>query len=117
MAKIVSMGVYDIISKDSVPTTEIVSCIKHQHYFSDAAMYYISGYAPDIEEEPDPEPEPQKKGFIAGGSTLFGGGKASTSAQQTAPEDDLSVNAPHMDIALLRKTMKEETLREAQRDS
>lgn len=111
IAQMVGLGIYDIICKDNLPLTEIVSCCRHPKLFRDVSMYYLPDYIPDIEIPPEVEATaPQKKKFMSG---LLKG--KNTSLQETS-EQASTTAAPQMNIELLRKTLKEEAVRESQQD-
>lgn len=112
IAQIVGLGIYDIICKDSLPIAEVITCCWTPRLFRDVSQYYLPDYIPEIEPEPEVE-APKKKGFMAG---ILGGGKGGTSSVSQTVETTSAPSAPQMNVELLRKTMKEEAMREAQRD-
>lgn len=111
LTRLVGLGVYDIISKDKIPIDEVSQCVKYPRKFRDVAEFYISDYLPQIdvvEVEKESSNKNASGGFL-GGFGLFNKGK-----KAIADEDEPRPSTPQVDIQLLRKTIKEESIREAQ---
>lgn len=113
IAQIVGLGIYDIICKDSLSISEIISRCRTPRLFRDVSNFYLPDYIPDIELPPEVEPEaPVKKSFFAG----LHRGKNTATPTTMQKEASTTSTAPQINAELLRKALKEEATREAQKD-
>lgn len=124
LAAIVSLGIYDIISKNAVPVDDIVEHIRHPASFRDAAKYYSFREDSVIAVSPPSEPEEQPAsgkigGFFSALDNLRRRLPRESNREETGISTIQTVETgvkPQVDIELLRETMREEAIREAQRD-
>ena len=124
LAAIVSLGIYDIISKNAVPVDDIVEHIRHPASFRDAAKYYSFREDSVIAVSPPSEPEEQPaSGKIGGFFSALDNLRRRLPRESNREENGISTIQtvetgvkPQVDIELLRETMREEAIREAQRD-
>lgn len=124
LAAIVSLGIYDIISKNAVPVDDIVEHIRHPASFRDAAKYYSFREDSVIAVSPPSELEEQPAsgkigGFFSALDNLRRRLPRESNREETGISTIQTVETgvkPQVDIELLRETMREEAIREAQRD-
>jgi len=124
LAAIVSLGIYDIICKNAVPVDNIVERIRHPASFRDVVMYY--DFKEDNAEtvsQPSEQAEPPSSGKIGGFLSAIDGFMKKLPRESNRERAEVvparAADAPikpQVDIELLRETMREEAVREAQRD-
>lgn len=107
LADFVGLGIYDIISKDTLAPQEVVDYIKHPRDFSSVAHFYLSDFRPLITVVDESEQKPVRGG-------LFSGIKGKK--KDSAGDHPESVYQPKVDVNTLRKTIKAEAEKEARQE-
>lgn len=124
LCKLVFLGIYDIINKNSVSPGEILDCILHPHNFGDVAKYFHPQYMDELIPEPAAAPVEQssgKRGVLGGFLKGFGGlGVPVPALAQPAPAPPKptapAATAPTVDVETMRVAMLEDARRVAQRE-
>lgn len=126
LCRLVFLGIYDIINKNSISPTEIINCILHPNNFADVAKYFHPQYMDELIPEAPAQPTQPAGGSkkVGLGGFLKGLGIATpvvqtpsaAPAQQPQVVEVVAPAAPSVDIETMRESMLENARRQAQKE-